>query len=167
MIRGAEGDGDGDGDEEGGLVEWTVPAETALGTLVARGAKVLEGTVEDGVARFSAEVASDADVRALVERVQAAYPDTRLESVTGHDRPVERADSVPGETVEDLTERQQEALEAAYRAGYYDWPRESTAEEVAETLDISAPTLHAHLRKAEGSLLEDLFDHEAERPRDE
>jgi len=167
VIRGAEGDGDGDGDEEGGLVEWTVPAETALGTLVARGAKVLEGTVEDGVARFSAEVASDADVRALVERVQAAYPDTRLESVTGHDRPVERADSVPGETVEDLTERQQEALEAAYRAGYYDWPRESTAEEVAETLDISAPTLHAHLRKAEGSLLEDLFDHEAERPRDD
>lgn len=96
VNRGGEGDGDGDGNQEGGLVEWTVPAETALGTLVARGAKVLEGTVEDGVARFSAEVASDADVRALVERVRAAYPDTRLESVTGHDRSVERADSVPG-----------------------------------------------------------------------
>ena len=145
-------------DETGGLVEWTVPDGTVLGRLVARGAKLLGATVEDGVASLTAEVASDADMRALLERVQAAVPETRLESVTEHDRPVERADGVPEETMADLTDRQQEALEAAYRAGYYDWPRESTAEDVAETLDIAAPTLHAHLRKAEGSLLADLFD---------
>jgi PAS domain-containing protein len=159
VIRGDEEGG------EGGLVEWTVPAETVLGTLVARGAKMQTATVEDGTARYAAEVASGADVRALIERVQAAYPDTRLASMTERDRPVERADSVPRETVEDLTDRQQEALEAAYRAGYYDWPRESTGEEIAETLDISAPTLHAHLRKAEDSLLSELFDQERDRPR--
>ncbi len=146
------------GDADGGLVEWTVPDGTVLGTLVARGANLLGATVEDGVASVTAEVASDADVRALLERVQAAVPETRLASVTERDRPVERADSVPEATIEDLTDRQQEALEAAYRAGYYDWPRDSTAEDVAETLDIAAPTLHAHLRKAEGSVLADLFD---------
>lgn len=147
-----------------GLVEWTVPPGTPLGTLAERGAKVLEVTVENETARFVAEVASDADVRALVERVQRDVPDTWLESIQECNRPVERADSVPNETVEDLTDRQQEALEAAYRAGYYGWPRDSTAEEVADTLDIAAPTLHAHLRKAENSLLAELFDRERRSP---
>ena len=35
---------------------------------------------------------------------------------------------LPDET--DMTDRQREALEAAFRAGYFDWPRDSTAEEV-------------------------------------
>lgn len=155
---------DGDG-EDGGLVEWTVPGESVLGTLVSRGGNVLSATAADGAARFHAEVASDTAVRGLLERVQAAYPETSLISITEHDRPVERADSVPAESVEDLTDRQHEALEVAYRAGYYDWPRESTAEEIAQTLDIAAPTLHAHLRKAEGTLLAELFDREPDRLR--
>ncbi len=58
-------------------------------------------------------------------------------------------------------DRQREAIEAAYRAGYFDWPRESTAEDVAEALDIAAPTLHAHLRKAQATLLAELFDGES------
>jgi predicted DNA binding protein len=57
-----------------------------------------------------------------------------------------------------MTDRQQEALEAAFRAGYYDWPRESTAEEVADSLDIASPTLHGHLRKAENQMLRSFFE---------
>lgn len=34
----------------------------------------------------------------------------------------------------------------------------STAEEVSNALDVTAPTLHAHLRKAEASLLTHLVD---------
>jgi len=49
-------------------------------------------------------------------------------------------------------------LEVAYRSGYFAWPRERTAEDVADLLDVAAPTLHAHLRKAEGALFERLFD---------
>lgn len=79
---------------------------------------------------------------------------------TGASTAPEEADSIPEEGIKALTDRQQEALEAAYRAGYFDWPRESTAEEVADVLDISPPTLHAHLRKAEGQLFADLIDQE-------
>ena len=57
-----------------------------------------------------------------------------------------------------MTDRQREALEAAYRAGYFDWPRESTAEEVAESPDITSATLHSHLRKAESRLVETFFE---------
>jgi predicted DNA binding protein len=77
-------------------------------------------------------------------------------AVTERDRAT--ADVLPS----GLTERQREALEAAYRAGYFDWPRETTAEEVAETLDIAASTLTAHLRKAEATLLTELFSAESQ-----
>jgi PAS domain-containing protein len=151
----------GDSDAAKGVVEWTVPADTPLGTLADQGANVLEATVADGTARYLAEVATETGARAVIDRVQADHPDACIKAMRQRDRPAERADSVPGKTVEDLTDRQQEALEVAYRAGYYDWPRESTAEDVADTLEITAPTLHAHLRKAESSLLAELFDRES------
>jgi PAS domain S-box-containing protein len=148
------------GDETGGLVEWVVPGGTLVGTLV-EGGSLLGATAADGAARFEVEVAADADVRALVERVREAFPETRLETKREHDRPAERADSLPAGAADDLTDRQREVLEAAYRAGYFEWPRESTAEEVADSLDIAAPTLHGHLRKAEAGLLADLFGGDA------
>jgi len=59
---------------------------------------------------------------------------------------------------ETMTDRQREALEVAYRAGYFHWPRETSAEGVADRLDITRPTLQAHLRKAQQHLLEALFE---------
>jgi predicted DNA binding protein len=38
------------------------------------------------------------------------------------------------------------------------WPRESTAEDVADLLNTSRPTLHAHLRTAEQELLSTFLD---------
>jgi len=72
--------------------------------------------------------------------------------------PGDSRDALPDETLEELTDRQQEVLEAALRSGYFEWPRESTAEEVADSLDISSPTLHNHLRKAENQILSSVLD---------
>ena len=146
------------GEEESGLLEWSTGGESLLGRLVEHGARVREATADGDAASYVVEVASGADVRALVERVTAAFPGSRLTAKRELGRPVERSKSVPEGSVERLTDRQREAMEAAYRAGYFQWPRDSTAEEVAETLDISAPTLHAHLRKAEDALLGELFE---------
>lgn len=57
-----------------------------------------------------------------------------------------------------LTDRQQQVLLAAYEAGYYDWPRETDAQTLAEQLDIASATLHKHLRAAERKLVTALFD---------
>jgi predicted DNA binding protein len=48
-----------------------------------------------------------------------------------------------------LTDRQYEAIETAHAMGYFEWPRESSGEEVAETLDITQPTINKHLRLGE------------------
>jgi len=52
-----------------------------------------------------------------------------------------------------LSERQREVFELAQREGYYTWPRECSASELAEALDISKTTLLEHLRKAESKIL--------------
>ena len=57
-----------------------------------------------------------------------------------------------------FTEKQRAALETAYFAGYFDWPRTATGEEVADLLGIAAPTLANHLCAAERKLLGVLFE---------
>jgi predicted DNA binding protein len=53
-----------------------------------------------------------------------------------------------------LTDRQREVLEVAYNRGFFAWPRGSTGGEVAQTLDISPPTFHQHIRKAVNRIVE-------------
>lgn len=52
-----------------------------------------------------------------------------------------------------LSERQREIFEFAREQGYYSWPREVSATDLAEDLDISKATVLEHLRKAEAKLL--------------
>ena len=52
-----------------------------------------------------------------------------------------------------LSERQREILEFAREQGYYSWPREVSATDLAQDLDISKATVLEHLRKAEAKLI--------------
>lgn len=52
-----------------------------------------------------------------------------------------------------LTRRQLEVFRLARERGYYEWPKETSAGELADELDISTSTLHEHLHKAEAALL--------------
>lgn len=149
-------------EEADGMLQWSVPDESLLKTLMDQGTNVLEATAAHGVFECTVEVASGTDARTLVERVQESFPDTELLARRERERPVDRADSLPEDGIEELTESQEEALEVAYRSGYFDWPRENTAEEVADTLDISSPTFHYHLRRAESALVESLLGDDRE-----
>lgn len=53
-----------------------------------------------------------------------------------------------------LTDRQREVLEVAYDAGYFEYPRQSSAGEVAERLGISRSTFAEHLAAAQSRLFE-------------
>ncbi|WP_049920881.1 helix-turn-helix domain-containing protein [Halopiger djelfimassiliensis] len=53
-----------------------------------------------------------------------------------------------------VTDRQQEALLAAFEGGYFDVPRETTLSALASELDISDQALSARLRRGQANLLQ-------------
>ncbi|MEF8887534.1 MAG: helix-turn-helix domain-containing protein, partial [Haloarculaceae archaeon] len=55
-------------------------------------------------------------------------------------------------------DRQREVVETAYEMGYFEYPRESNATEVATALDIQPSTFTEHLTAAQGKLLGELVE---------
>ncbi len=55
------------------------------------------------------------------------------------------------------TDRQREVIETAYEMGYFEYPREANATEVAESLGIQPSTFTEHLNVAQSKLLEELL----------
>ena len=129
-----------------------------LDTLADYGGVVTSAVAADGDLRFAAEMAPDVSVRAVVEAVRETAPGTELRSKQYVDQPVSTATDFQTRIRDRLTPKQAAALKTAYARGYYDWPRKSSAEELAETLDISAPSLHYRLRKAHDAVIGALFD---------
>ncbi|HET7324435.1 MAG TPA: helix-turn-helix domain-containing protein [Halococcus sp.] len=56
-----------------------------------------------------------------------------------------------------LTDEQRDALVVAFEAGYYNVPRDATAKEVADILDISHQALSERFRRAQSHLVETEF----------
>ncbi len=133
-------------------------ADSGVRELKKRGATVREITVDDGTATILVEVPRDADVRGVVDALGTVYDDVSLVAHREVDRPVQTAEERRDRIVDRLTDRQLTALRLAYYGGYFDWPRGSTGEEIAEAMDVSPPTMHQHLRKAQAELLAEFFD---------
>lgn len=57
-----------------------------------------------------------------------------------------------------LTERQLEVVQTAYYSGFFESPRESTGEEVANTLGISPAAFYQHARTVQRKLFSAVFD---------
>ena len=148
----------GDGDEC--LLE-VVNTDSGVQALVEAGAYVQSGVAENGIATIRAEVAKGEDIRGVVKAFRRVYPDATLVSKREHDRPARTAQTFRHELEQRLTKRQQTALRTAHLAGYFDWPRGSTAEEVAAAMDITSATLHYHLRRAQRELIDAYLDGES------
>jgi len=125
-----------------------------LSTLASLGGSVEEAVVEGGALLFTLHLPPGGDVRQVIETVSDVYAGAELlkqRQVSGRDD----ADARVGAALTaDLTDRQLTVLEAAYYAGFFEWPRGATGEDVADSLGIAAPTFHQHLRKAEGALVD-------------
>lgn len=163
LAAAGETDGVGDvrlirSDNDGVTVELHLAERSPLLVLAERGATITDLTV-DGTATVACELSPEADVRALRDDLRTQFPSVELRSK--RERQVTREDPGPrGALAEQLTDRQRSVLLAAYHAGYFEWPRESTAEDLADSMDVSAPTFHNHLRKAQQTLLQEILDDE-------
>ena len=139
--------------EDGALLEFVLTGGSPALTLVECGGSLTELTATAGRGSLTAEFVPDVDVREVVESVEAAFPDSEMVTKREVERSV-KTDTEFRQTLSDtLTDKQRSALRAAYHSGYFDWPRGSTAEELAESLGVSSPTFHSHLRRAQRKLL--------------
>ncbi|MFP8889344.1 bacterio-opsin activator domain-containing protein [Natrialbaceae archaeon A-CW2] len=144
--------------EDGSRLEFVVSGASPTLTLMEYGVTILESVTEAGSTTITAECASDTDIRTIVGGLRRSFPDSELVSKRTLERSVQTAQAFHTGLEERLTDRQEASLRAAYFGGYYDWPRESTAEEIADAMGVSSPTLHNHLRKGQHELLRTFFD---------
>ncbi|MFC4437260.1 MULTISPECIES: bacterio-opsin activator domain-containing protein [Natrialbaceae] len=144
--------------EDACRIEFVVEGSSPTLTLTEYAVTVREAVFEDGTATITAECAADADLRTIVSGLRSAFPDSELVGKREAERAVQTGREFREGLEERLTDRQEAALRAAYSGGYYDWPRESTAEEIADAMGVSSPTLHSHLRKGQHELLRTFFD---------
>lgn len=146
--------------EEGGLVELSVSDNCPAVFLGEQGALPRTVYSEGGEGRIEAEIYASEDPGRVVDAFLDAHPTARL--VAKREQPYVRPmfSQCGFERVLEnrLTDRQKEVLATAHEAGYYQWPRETTGEEVARDLDVSAPTMHKHLRAAERKLISVFFE---------
>jgi predicted DNA binding protein len=127
-------------------VRWDGRARQLVGQIVAEDATLLSARARNGRWCFRL-VTPDRDTfaRAYDAIEELGYsPDCR--SITTSDGG--RTDR------SDLTDDQQDALVAAFKAGYYNVPRDATAKEVADILDISHQALSERLRRAQNQLVD-------------
>ncbi|MFB6164039.1 MAG: GAF domain-containing protein [Haloarculaceae archaeon] len=141
-------------------------------------ATVTDGAIVDAVVEFGAvprEIEATAaettlvvsllphvDARAFVDRLAARFSDVELVARRERGRPSQSIGAFREEFESVVTERQLEVLSLAYERGYFESPRESTGQDLADALGVSQPTINHHLRVSQRRLLALLFDAEGD-----
>ncbi|MFP8888216.1 bacterio-opsin activator domain-containing protein [Natrialbaceae archaeon A-CW2] len=143
--------------EESTLLECTMMPTPFLDTLREFDAQITHVTATEGTSSIVLSVPSGIDTRSLVERVQDRYPETSL-TARRETTSTASARGIDAQLESTLTAKQLEALQAAHYSGFFDWPRESTGEDIAAALDVTPPTYHYHLRAAQRKLASIVFD---------
>ncbi|WP_243645173.1 bacterio-opsin activator domain-containing protein [Natrarchaeobius chitinivorans] len=139
--------------------ELVAPAAVSLlESIATHGGRVKSATIENGEFRFVVELPRGRDTRQMIEVIKEDHNDVTYLA----QRTTERSDrsdvSTPSVLENELTSKQRAALETAYFAGYFDWPRESTGEDIADRLGIAPATFNQHLRTAERKFFDSVFE---------
>ncbi|MFB6087513.1 MAG: bacterio-opsin activator domain-containing protein, partial [Haloarculaceae archaeon] len=138
------------------LVEITV-ADSLIERLADHGAVTQSVTAEDGVVRYTVELPYEAEARELFELVEDSYRGTDLVGYHEHERPVRTRQEFREAVADRFTDRQETAIRTAYLGGFFEWPRDVDGDDLAESMGISRPTYHQHLRAAQRKVFEELF----------
>ncbi|GAB3674919.1 bacterio-opsin activator domain-containing protein [Halopiger thermotolerans] len=104
--------------------------------------------------RFLGELPGDVDHRLAADGVRRFHDNVELVS-----EDLVYSPHLLSDVVEDaLTDRQLATLDAAYFSGYFDTPRTSTGGELADRFGVTRQTFNQHLRKAQRTVFEHLFE---------
>jgi len=117
---------------------------------------VTEVHAREGDLHVTIHASEMTDLRELIGELQDSYGDIRIEYLVRGKTDAEESDLVPVD-MRRLTARQQEVLATAHEMGYFDYPREANASDVADALDIGPSTFIEHLNAAQSKLLDELL----------
>lgn len=145
---------------DGGVVQFVVSGTCVTTTLADAGAVTEEVTAADGTGRVVASVPAHTDVRSVVETFRSRHTGSALLASRqgSHAIPLGTELGLKETLAGRLTDRQLEVLRTAHLSGYFEWPRESSAEECAEALGITQPTFSQHMRTIQRSVAECLVE---------
>ncbi|WP_181685102.1 response regulator [Halorhabdus salina] len=119
-----------------------------------QGVIVESTTVEDDAVIVEVQLQSHDAVSSTVVALERDFDAVSVQAVTEHDWPA--GDTASG--FDALTDKQSQALRAAYHYGYFEQPRGSTASEIAESLGIAHSTFLQHLHRAQQQVFDDHFE---------
>ncbi len=138
--------------------ELVAPAAASLfETIATHGGRVESATIADGEFRMVVEFPRGRDTRQLIELIKEQHADITYLAQRTTERSEPSESGLTSVLEDELTEKQLAAIQTAYFAGYFDWPRESTGEEIAERLGIAPATFNQHLRTAERKFFTSVF----------
>jgi predicted DNA binding protein len=129
-----------------------------LSTLSDYGADVREITASPTNATIEVELPRDANARSLVDHVESAYSDVELTAYRERERSASTKQEFIASLESQLTDRQLTALRRAYFGEFFEWPRPTSGDDLAESMGIARSTYHQHLRAAERKLVGEFFD---------
>jgi PAS domain S-box-containing protein len=139
--------------------ELRVSEPPVLSLVAGLGGAIKQASIDEGDYEMTVHVPPSVDVQRIIQTVEDAYPSVQLRKRRQITQDIRPADRLQHDVLNRLTDRQRTVLDTAFHAGFFDWPRNASGEDVAASLDIAAPTFHQHLRKAQrkvvGSLVSD------------
>lgn len=103
------------------------------------------------------ELPREADIRTVVDRLTDAFPALELTAQRQHRQTEPTPGGIRNQLEDRLSERQYEALKTGHAMGYFNWPRDSSGEAVADALGITQPTVNKHIRLGERKVFDLLF----------
>lgn len=152
-------------DERNGEIVFrlAIPDQCIAQTLEGAGAILQSIRANDGDGRATVLVPRGIDARSVADSMLNQHPTSELTAYRSREipAPVFTAQGWQQLVQNRLTDRQWEVLRTAYRAGYWDRPRDQTGEEIADELGISNATFSQHIRSACRSLCAVLYDRDA------
>ena len=145
-------------DETGSVIELSVVDSRFQSTLADHGGEVLDLHVTESQLRATVEVGQETLAQSLANAVSTAFERVELASYRRRQHHNETQRDFVTELKSELTDRQYAALVRAYTAGYFEWPHDTSGDEVAAAMGIGRSTFHQHLRAAERKLAGAIVD---------
>ncbi|MXR51435.1 PAS domain S-box protein [Halovenus sp. WSH3] len=146
-----------------GIVELRVKTGP-LTALFEHGATISSFEAADGSGRLVGETTPQSDAQSMIETLQGTYRETTFVAKRTRTQESTTLTMTKNAVEAELTDRQREVLGLAYHGGYFESPRDSTGDELADALGISSPTFYQHVRKAIRKILALLIENEQLEP---